>query len=48
MANGSGKFEEGAEAGGMDVTYFRVGGSRPPDNQEILQGGAASNTTVWY
>ena len=32
------------EAVGAD---FREGGSIPPDFQEILQGGGASDPTVW-
>ena len=47
MADGSGKFEEDAEAMGTDVANFWEGGSTPLDGWEILQGGGSSDTPVW-
>ena len=46
MAGGGGEFEEGAEALGMDVASFRVGGSRPPDFWKVLKVSGKSDTPV--
>ena len=32
---------------GEDVEYFRVGGRRPPEFRELLQGGGTRYTPAW-